>query len=390
MNRLDYSEIVNINYQFIFDYYDRPLSFIATFGDSNYFFYFIDDNTFFISDLSKRQVENLSDFKNLRIFFQRLIEDECLEIVHFDFGTKKVLYDNFNKAIEKYSQFIPTKDSFIEYDYEREIEISNDFRFEKHLFFPLETNQLNLRLKDIRNSSSYKAMTIINILEPIENAYQILKEKAERVHGFIDQEMMLEPFAKGSFRVKISIGQSNQLFENDLSFKPFLNLVNELSSQGGRELNVDLIQNELDIKLFENVEKVYSELDSEDLNLDFEDGSSGDKTIVTLQKNQIVENNIQVIKDKIKRLKGKTVQTEIFSIDGEILNANVKNNAFGINTQHGYVYGKFSNELLRMLRDKSRMFYKYPASITAELQKDTEYDSEGNLIKEKFTLLDFK
>ena len=82
--------LINMEYKLIFDYYDQPLSFVAKVGSTDYLFYFISNDKYFLTKIDTDVATKLNDFKNLTKLYQYLKQSNKIEVVTFDFTNKKV------------------------------------------------------------------------------------------------------------------------------------------------------------------------------------------------------------------------------------------------------------------------------------------------------------
>lgn len=133
LSNLTYKDLQSIEYEFIFDYYDLPLSFIAFVNNENYLFYYMDDNSYFVSKLAKKDVESLSEHKDLTIFFHQLVNDNRIELIAFNHEDESIVLTNvLNREMR---DCFPTISNKIECDFYRAIEITENYRFEDGLVF---------------------------------------------------------------------------------------------------------------------------------------------------------------------------------------------------------------------------------------------------------------
>lgn len=382
MNRLTYDELVNIEYKFIFDYYDKPLVFIGHSNQANYLLYFIDSKRFFISRLDKRDVKKISELKNLTSFYRYLIENDNLQVLIFDYVSKQVDYYKLHEIEFDYETFLPKTNTLIDFDYFNEREIDFNYRFEDHLSFPLETEDLTIRIVDSRNSSHYKLSVISEVIKYFEQSFQSVK----RNFGSSEKELMALPFTEGSFKVNLLLSNEPNLFEDYLSFEPILSILKELNVTS-RELDLDKMKNKLDLNLIENVDKVYETLKKEEVSLELYSNESSTNRITKLASNPIIDNNLAVFKEKIKELQSLVVTRETETIDGEIQSASTIRNSFVLRTVNGTFSGKFSKDIIEGLRDKNITLKEFPSAITATLEIETTSNFENEETDKKYTII---
>lgn len=118
-----YEELVNMEYKLIFDYYDKPLSFIAEVADKNYLFFFISDDKWFIALVDQDVANKLNDYKDLKPLYKYLYKHNKVELLIFDFDNNTVSY-TAAKDFDKYKFYLPKISDKIDFDYEHEVKIT--------------------------------------------------------------------------------------------------------------------------------------------------------------------------------------------------------------------------------------------------------------------------
>lgn len=118
-----YKELVNMKYKLIFDYYDKPLSFIAEVAGKNYLFFFISDDQWFITLVDQDVANKLNDYKDLKPVYKYLYERNKVELLIFDFDNNTVSY-TAAKDFGKYKFHLPDVSDKIYFDYEHEVMIT--------------------------------------------------------------------------------------------------------------------------------------------------------------------------------------------------------------------------------------------------------------------------
>lgn len=118
-----YEELVNMEYKLIFDYYDKPLSFIAEVACKNYLFFFISDDQWFITLVDQDVANKLNDYKDLKSLYKYLYKHNKVELLIFDFDNNTVSY-TAAKDFGKYKFYLPDVSDKIYFDYEHEVMIT--------------------------------------------------------------------------------------------------------------------------------------------------------------------------------------------------------------------------------------------------------------------------
>lgn len=127
-----YDELVKMNYNLIFDYYDQPLSFVAEVAGKNYLFYFISHNKWFITLVDNDIMDKLNAYRDLKPLYKYLYKHNKIELVTFDFDKRSVTYTK-TKDFGKYTFYLPKVDDTITFDYEHEVEITQETDFREFL-----------------------------------------------------------------------------------------------------------------------------------------------------------------------------------------------------------------------------------------------------------------
>lgn len=136
IENLTLENMINLEYKFIFDYYDKPLSFIGCVNQTNYLFYFINDNSYFVAKLTKKDVEVLSELKNFKNFLSYLIKEMKLNVLTIDFKNKLINCSSIDDSLS--ADYLPETKELIQFDFNEKIEIAKDYKFENKLTFATE------------------------------------------------------------------------------------------------------------------------------------------------------------------------------------------------------------------------------------------------------------
>ncbi|MBC1935079.1 hypothetical protein [Listeria grandensis] len=383
MNKLSHSELLNIEYKFIFEYYDKPLSFIGYANQHNYLFYFIDDTSFFTAELTKSDTIYLSECKDLTKLINDLISREKLYILEFDFLNDSIKYTNaeHNKqAIEDY----PNIPNLIEFDFNSNRIIEKDYRFENYLDFPLEADKITVRVVNEVNSNLYKYTIIENVMKYVSESFSSIKSAYDFENN---QELMMSPFSKGSFKVNFELLENTNLLETSNNFYPMLNILQEVSVSE-KEVDLDILDTKLNVELINNTISLYETIKEEGISLEFSKSIDG-KELTSISQKINVDKNLAIFKESINTKSTVSVNKEIKTIEGELRSASVDRNSFSINTVNGKVSGKFEKELFRRLKT-NELTVVFPAYISAEIEIDSYTDIEGNPIKETHVMRFFE
>lgn len=129
--------LINMEYKLIFDYYDQPLSFVAKVGSTDYLFYFISNDKYFLTKIDADVATKLNDFKNLTKLYQYLKQSNKIEVVTFDFINKKVKYIPLN-SFKDAQKYLPKTGDNIDFDFENGIKINFNTNLLKYIDLPVK------------------------------------------------------------------------------------------------------------------------------------------------------------------------------------------------------------------------------------------------------------
>lgn len=135
--------VINMEYKLIFDYYDQPLSFVAKVGSTDYLFYFISNDKYFLTKIDTDVATKLNDFKNLTKLYRYLKQSNKIEVVTFDFTNRKVKYIPLN-SFKDAQKYLPETGDNIDFDFQNEIEINSNTNLLKYIDLPIESKNHSL------------------------------------------------------------------------------------------------------------------------------------------------------------------------------------------------------------------------------------------------------
>lgn len=389
MNKLSFNEITNIDYKFIFEYFDSPLSFIGESKGRNYLFYYIDDDSFFISELRKNDIKKLTEFKNLTLFIAYLIELEKLQLIKFNFEQDIIEYIKLEQADFEFEKFLPTSNRIIDFDYHLGIEISKEFDFSEILSFPLETENMTIRITDATNSHVYSYELIENVMVYVKRSFEVIKESLELTGKIIGQELMMKPHTNGSFRVNFLVSEDKSMFDNNIDFYPILNMIDEVTTDN-RELNFELINEKEGIALIENIDNLFKVIKKEGVIIEFYDEENSDKKLAKLSSNDLVKNNLQVYQDKISDLNKLTITKETSKLTkSKFKTGSIIYNSVKIDVEGETVKAKFDKELFKKIKNSTEHL-TLDKDIEADLITEILKDANQNVLKRNIVITNFK
>lgn len=124
MSNLQYEDFFNIKYQLIFDYYDRPLSFVAKVKAKNYLFFFITKNEYFMAEVNHDVASKLNEFKDLMKLFNYLNQKKEIKVLCFKDNKQIEIIDL--DELPNAKKFLPKTADKFDFDYQHEIPIKQD------------------------------------------------------------------------------------------------------------------------------------------------------------------------------------------------------------------------------------------------------------------------
>ena len=106
---------------FIFEYYDAPLTYITEkVNGKYYFFYFINDDQYFIMPLTIKHIHLIFSSKYIKNIFDAFLKDNNFKVIEFQTHEDAVLYniDEFEKLSNvKIENVLPEHDEEFTYDF---------------------------------------------------------------------------------------------------------------------------------------------------------------------------------------------------------------------------------------------------------------------------------
>lgn len=123
MQNLQYHDFKNIKYKLIFDYYDRPLSFVAQIKMTNYLFFLISAHEYFIVEVDHEVANKLNEYKDLTKLFKDLEKKRKINVLFFKNNKMKIINLDEVPSVRK---FVPEINDAITFDYKNEMPIYKD------------------------------------------------------------------------------------------------------------------------------------------------------------------------------------------------------------------------------------------------------------------------
>lgn len=383
----------SVEYLYIFDYYDIPLSFVTKKIDDKYFFvYAIDFDTFFVKPLSVKNLKLLfSDITTYELLQEFYLEDDFSILrreADNSFTTKTVklfeLENNFNVG-----EYFPEDDSKFEYDF-----ISgksfNTLCSEYTTTFSdiLNNKKLTIKLVDNYNSHSADLDVVTKAINLMENFIEGTKESLREHNVFPNGKLVLTPFTPGSFNINFELVRPEEvtLFEDEfeLYFDDFIVFIESINYKKASDVYSDVIFE--DKKIVKSFVEFYNVIKENELTVTLEKDKNKLSTIVV---NQESDKFIHDLNSLVQKQDDSEMFSEVFNFEGIVSSASNARNNVSIKTLAGTVKAKFSNDLFREIKGMDRTI-----SVSSEIQgqwlKKTFLDENRNVIDERYEILSFK
>lgn len=132
MNNITYQDFISKKYELIFEYFDRPLSFIAKINEYDYLCYFIKNTEYFISLVTRPIALKLNQVKDLSKLYPILERENLINVITLD-PTKKQARIVSLLTKPNLKIHIPREPDEIIYDYHNEKRITYGTNLLKYL-----------------------------------------------------------------------------------------------------------------------------------------------------------------------------------------------------------------------------------------------------------------
>ncbi|HEM6145327.1 TPA: hypothetical protein U2D27_000934 [Streptococcus suis] len=382
----------SIEYLYIFDYYDIPLSFITKKIDDKYYFvYAIDFDTFFVKPLSVKNLKLLFSDITTHELLQEFYSEDDFSILRREtdntFTTKNVKLFELENNINV-SEYFPEDDSKFERDF-----ISgksfNTLCSEYTTTFSdvLNNKQLTIKLVDNHNSNSADLAVVTKAINLMDNFIEGTKEFLRGHSVFPNGKLVLTPFTPGSFNINFELVRPEEvtLFEDEfeLYFDDFIVFTESINHKEASDVYSDVIFE--DKKIVKSFIEFYNVIKENELTVTLEKDKNKLSTIIV---NEQSDKFIHDLGSLIQKQDDSEMISEVFDFEGIVSSASNARNNVSIRTLSGSVKAKFSKELFGEIRRMDRTI-----SVSSEIQgqwlKQTFLDEKRNVIAEKYEILNF-
>lgn len=389
MNDLEYSDFKNMQYKLIFDYFDRPLSFIAKIRSNDYLLYFISRKEYFISLIDFEAAKQLNELRDLTKLYRYLGKKNKINVAFFDFKNKLVNITPLDKC-EDFKKYLPKVDDEIIFDYKNDIEINQNtdlFQFLDISDKP-KFSDFIVRIFNPSNSHAYPSDIVQAIISHVSKYFNIVKESA----GLLNDAdvLFIRAFQKGSFQINFEIKDSDLREKTYNSISEVINKINDVYEKPDTEY----LTNEPNKKMFLNTKEMYDEIiKKNNVTIEFKQNSNKQKNKnVSIKATTFVSDNIEfynkqldkITKEKDKNLKVKHVKYTNASFRSGSVNRNSLTfvNNDDVNNKNKRISAEFDPDLFEKIKkdpgSKYEITLRKPVTLEVNIEKDE--DKEKNII----------
>lgn len=367
---MKYNDLINLDYAYIFEYYDIPLFFILK-NEKNemYLNYMIEEladnkTKWFFTKISEIELNFLLTRKEgVKTFLTRLIETGRLYYLFVDNINKK-LY--FEKVKEVCLDELPLDEYFVEYDYitQKEIEMTKNI--------DVTSNDFDLILRDHENSHVVKVDLLTKVLGKFQDVFKSISQS--------DSSLKIEAIYPSSFGIKL-IGSDDLFVKSENVLQNIMCMLDNIKNNRIKEIEKDVFEDNMyNISTLKKVDGLLKEIVKNKVSLEFK-VKSEQMPSITLGKSD--KNNFEEITKEIKM----KVPDEIseLQIRGILTSINIDQSKFSITENSGEKYsGQLADDLKDNLKDKQ---FIVPADITATLTEIREFNFDKNKYISKYKLI---
>ena len=360
MFKINYNQIVNMEYKMIFEYFDKPLSFISEVTNRNYFFHFLDDSTYFISELHKKDIEFLNDSKDLFVFINYLLDNDELFVLKLDNDSVEYFPTNDYQVLNDFhlETFILNEEYNLDYDYKNKVTINRDTDLFSYLDFPLEDESITIRIVNNENEDSdeFSYNIIEKTLGTINAAFEKIKEQLNNTSA----KLLVSAPQRGSFKINFKIPDTTDLFnDDDLSFFPIINIINEINVEH-RDPDFDILNKEIYSDLTKQTESLYNAIVDEDVRLNIVSYDAANNSencnstlLASLSPSVVAKANLTTFKNKLEEINTLEIVREHLHMDNaELVSASKLRNTGVLKLSNNEsIRIKFDADLFSRMKD---------------------------------------
>ncbi|MEB5758263.1 hypothetical protein [Mammaliicoccus sciuri] len=356
---ISYEELLEFNYEYIFDFYDIPLFFILR--DENeklYLNYMIDEINdyqikWFFSRISRLELYNLlNKSMGVKKFLNKLINLDRMKYLYVDNKKKSLDFENVNISL---IDELPVDDFYVDYDYlnNKELEINKNYSF--------SSNEFDLILRDDQDSHSIEVDILTKTLESFQELFKSVNK------GITN--LKVEAIYPSSFGIRL-IGEDDLFETSRKTLENIYLMVDNIKNNKLTDIEDNVFIDQLyDLSALTKITELAKNVEKFNVSLELKTKDKADTTL------KIKKSEISKFKSLNKLISDlNTTEESIIEIKGVLNSINLNRNYFSIVDEDDIKYsGKLESELKDNIADNQ---FVIPAEITAKLLKKQKYNYE--------------
>lgn len=356
---INYEELLDFNYEYIFDFYDIPLFFILR--DKNeklYLNYMIDEINdyeikWFFSRISRLELDNLLNKSiGVKKFLNKLINLNRMKYLYVDNAKKSLDFENVNISL---IDELPIDDFYVEYDYlnNKEIEINQNYNS--------SSNEFDLILRDEQDSHSIKVDILTKTLESFQELFKSVNK------GITN--LKVEAIYPSSFGIRL-IGEDDLFETSKNTLENIYLMVDNIKNNKLTDIEDNVFIDQLyDLSALTKITELAKNVEKFNVSLELKTKDKSE-TPLNIKKSEI--SKFKSLNKLISDLN--PTEESLIEIKGVLNSINLNRNYFSIVDADDIKYsGKLESELKNNIADNQ---FVVPAEITAKLFKKQKYNYE--------------
>lgn len=356
---ISYEELLEFNYEYIFDFYDIPLFFILRDeSEKLYLNYMIDEINdyqikWFFSRISRLELYNLlNKSMGVKKFLNKLINLDRMKYLYVDNKKKSLDFENVNISL---IDELPVDDFYVDYDYlnNKELEINKNYSF--------SSNEFDLILRDDQDSHSIEVDILTKTLESFQELFKSVNK------GITN--LKVEAIYPSSFGIRL-IGEDDLFETSRKTLENIYLMVDNIKNNKLTDIEDNVFIDQLyDLSALTKITELAKNVEKFNVSLELKTKDKADTTL------KIKKSEISKFKSLNKLISDlNTTEESIIEIKGVLNSINLNRNYFSIVDEDDIKYsGKLESELKDNIADNQ---FVIPAEITAKLLKKQKYNYE--------------
>lgn len=404
MRKFDYSNYKQFKIINIFEYYDRPLFYIAESPNKDvYMFYFIEsenkDSVWFTAQVSKNEVSEIYKQQIGELeFLQKLYTMNRLFKCYFtsdENGQCSLSFTLINEENIDFEDF-PEENYFAEHDYlsdQELVPIPKVFEDKK---------TFKIILKDAINSHQVNIDFLISTLNNVK--YSLNSLVKDSVHS-LNADVISKPididviaFQPSSFGIWFEVNSTELDLYNltNISVNSFFELLSDINLKDEKDITDKIfIEQRYSIDSIKKIDTFLNHVVDSKYDLKIEGYPEGTLTnnlttepLSTVEFKTSNTNNIQKLKNILSG--DSSITHEEIIIEGTFVSVNLKKNGFWITTEDGDIHGLFESTVFEKLKNETNFNIQVPSKVKTKLLKIVTKDHIAENYSTKYTLLSFE